>query len=671
MSDFSKFAALAKQQFDAMSKNELFVLNVSGDDVFAKYLESFPEGSNPIYRERTEHDCSCCKQFIRNLGNVVYISDSGLVSVWDVLDAEYPYGEVAARLSEFVKQYEITSLFRTSERSYGAVETIEHLDNDDTHAWNHFFGQIHRKHCTSNVGADVGEYTMSVGVFRRGLEELAATVFDDVIGLIENKALYRGEEFLNAVRGFKLLRGTYYCQDEGAARNRFIWANAGNPLARFRNTAIGTLLQDLSEGMGLEQAVKSFEGKVAPTNYKRPTSLVTPRMKQDALKTIQELNLEDALSRRFARITDVSINNVLWADNSVQPLMKGGIEGLLLNAAPSSKPNGKATDISIDDFEKLILPQVTTMELQAKNQHQSNFMSLTAPVHAEVEPLFKWSNNFGWSYDGNITDSIKERVKAAGGKTDAVLRVSLAWFNYDDLDLHAYEPNCGAHIYFGNRGAKSPIGRGALDVDMHVGKGTSRVPVENIVWETPQDGDYRIVVHNYCKRETSDIGFTLEVESGGEVHQYSCAKSPANGAYAGDLILTVKDRKVVAVKPDASLIGGTFSQEKWGVSTEQFIKVNTLMKSPNHWDGQTIGNKHWFFVLDNCKNPLPARGIYNEFLNAKLEPHRKVFELLGEMTKCQPTDDQLSGVGFSSTKQDSVLVNVTGPKLNKTYNLIF
>ena len=82
-----------------------------------------------------------------------------------------------------------------------------------------------------------------------------------------------------------------------------------------------------------------------------------------------------------------------------------------------------------------------------------------------------------------------------------------------------------------------------------------------------------------------------------------------------------------------------------------------------------MGNKHTFFVLHGAKNDEPTRGIYNEFLHPRLEPHRKVFEVIGDKTKCQPTDGQLSGLGFSSTKKTSFLVRVQQGKKQRLFNV--
>lgn len=84
------------------------------------------------------------------------------------------------------------------------------------------------------------------------------------------------------------------------------------------------------------------------------------------------------------------------------------------------------------------------------------------------------------------------------------------------------------------------------------------------------------------------------------------------------------------------------------------------MLSPNFWDDKSIGNKHFFFMLDGCKNPDSVRGFYNEFLMQDLYPHRKTFEVLSAKMRCEPSDDQLSGLGFSSTQRNKLSVRVDG-----------
>ena len=85
-----------------------------------------------------------------------------------------------------------------------------------------------------------------------------------------------------------------------------------------------------------------------------------------------------------------------------------------------------------------------------------------------------------------------------------------------------------------------------------------------------------------------------------------------------------------------------------------------MMLSPNYWDEQKVGNKHFMFMLDNCVNPDSARGIYNEFLRGDLNDHRKVLEILADKTKCESNENQLSGLGFSSTKRASLICKVSG-----------
>lgn len=654
--DFYKFGNLVRAKFADMSKGELYT--VETNNLWDYYLTTFPEGSNELFGTRTEHDCQCCRQFLRNVGDVVSINvDGTLETIWDVVGAEYPYDVVAEKMKVFVKSAKINGLFRTTEKSFGANTTSSHVDGKLLN-WNHFSCLIDKKYQSDAVGTVKSEFSSKAAVFSRGLSEISIVALETIEDIVETNSLYRGAEFLAPVTAFKNLLKEY-----NSSRNKdaFIWKNCNHFAAIIRNTAIGSLALDLSEGKDLESSVKSFESKVGAINYKRPTALITQGMIDLAMKTIDDLGLESALHRRFANISDVHINDVLFVDNSVKSLLKGGIAGLLEEeVAQKSVDMSNTQDIDIDSFMRNIVPRSKSVKLFVENEHTGNFASITAPIDADAKKIFKWNNGFAWSYDGNIADSIKEKVKRAGGNVDAKLRVSLSWFNTDDLDIHVIEPN-GNRIYFGNKSNK-------LDVDMNVG-GESREPVENVSWNTIVDGKYKIIVNNFRLRETSNFGFVIEIANENNVNHISHNKIVRGEVEVADMI--VKNGTIQSITCKDGMENKSISQHKWGVDTQTLVTVKTIMKSPNHWGDNSVGNLHWFFILENCINNAPTRGIYNEFLIQELDKHRKVFEVLGNKTMCQPVSNQLSGLGFSSTKKDSVKVFAKGENIHGNYKIKF
>lgn len=665
---FSEFKTAIQRQFVAMSKNsvgqELFRINIDRDKLWDTYLSSFPEGTNPIFRERGEHDCNCCKSFIRAIGGIVAIIDNKIVSIWDINVGGH-YQVVADALSNLVKSQSIDNFFLRSEKTVGTDKNYEQSDSGVI-TWEHFFLQLPPKFVCKkdDIGTILSEHQNTKSVMLRSLTEITIDSLNTVLDLISQNSLYRGEEHKFAVTEFLKVKTKFDRITNPVDRDIFCWSlvkTMSQAVSRIRGTVIGSLLVDLSEGRDLEESVKSYESKVAPQNYKRPTALVTKSMITNAKKTIEELDLTSSLERRFAVLEDITVNNVLFADRSAKKRMGDVFDELTGMVAEKPKNLDKVEEVGIESFLSDILPRVSSIEVLFENKHESNLVSLIAPVDLTSKPMFKWDNKFSWSYTGEMADSIKERVKKAGGRVDNVdLRCSLSWFNYDDLDLHMIEESNRYEIYYGNRGRPSPS-YGTLDVDMNAGAGHTRTPVENICYPSftkMKDGHYILNVHNFSQREKDNVGFDVEIEFNGTIHTFSYPKIVKNQETitVAKLYYSRKDGlKIIESLPSSQTV-----KEIWGIPTQSFHKVSTVMLSPNHWDNKAIGNKHYFFMLEGCLNDGKARGFFNEFLSEQLTPHRKVLEIVGSKMKTDESNNQLSGLGFSSTQRNSLLCRVKG-----------
>ncbi|WGH49759.1 hypothetical protein [Alishewanella phage vB_AspM_Slickus01] len=666
MTTFNQFKDAVCKKLDLMYKSgELYTTTVTGDMLWETYLKSFPAGTNETYRSRAEHDCSACKSFIRNIGNVVALDKDKLTSMWDI-QVSGEYQVVANALHAQVMSSTIDTVYRSKERKIGTKENHEIADGNIVKTWEHFYTVLpfHLMAIGYSVESIQGENRTKFATLTRALNELSIEALDITLELIKDGALYRGTEFKRNVDEFLKLKKEY---DKAKNQTVFVWTKLGANchLASFKNSVIGTLVSDLATGKDVEYAVSSFESKVAPQNYQRPKALVTARMVADAESTVKDLEIEESLYRRFSTVEDITINNLIFADRTTKTAM--GIFDAVPTTATKLPAREKIKDIDIESFIASVVPTATKIEVYFDNVHKNNMVSLISPKYAGAPNILKWSNNFSWSYHGEVTDSIKERVKAAGGAVDGDMRVSLSWFNFDDLDLSVVEPS-GNVIDF--RQKKSLKTGGFLDVDMNAGMGKSRNAVENIAWmehRRMQEGKYIVKVTNFSLRETKDTGFVLEMEYLGKTVTITKDNSPKNRTTDVVAEFEYSNKDGVSFNDSES---GQKTLSVWGIDTCKFHTVNAMMLSPNHWDDNEVGQKHVFFMLANCINDQSARGFYNEFLSSDLNKHRKVFELLAGKMKPEITENQLSGLGFSTTQRNDVIVRVSG-KTSRLFNVKF
>lgn len=660
---FLSFKQLFQKNFEKViqSQAHLFLADVSKDQLWETYLEGFPE-ANDI---RQSFNCNSCRQFIKNYGNLVAINEGTVRSIWSFAANDSIYQKVVDGLDQLILSAPIKDVFVTATSKLGHDSNVQ-LVEDSTIRWHHFFYNLPSRFASpSSVSEESikGEYRSQKQVFQRSLEELTIESVETALELIDQNSLYRGQEYKGILVAFLGLQKEYV-NIPAISKDLFCWEKSiehAGSVSKIRNTAIGTFLIDLSNDVDLEVAVTKFEKVMAPSNYKRPKAIFTQRMVEEAEQTIEALGLKQSLGRRFAVIDDVTIGNLIFTDRTPVKSATSIFDNLKKDIAVNPKKFARLQEYTLTEFIENVVPHAHALEFLLENKHKPNLVSLIAPANPDAPSLFKWDNGFSWSYSGSLADSMKEKVKNAGGSIEGELRMSLEWFNYDDLDLHVVEPS-GEEIYYRNKRSRT---NGCLDVDMNARDGSTRSPVENIIYPHSNplmtEGKYSVYVDQYCKRENIDTGFSLEIECQDETFSFDYNKPVTGRVLVAEFVYS----KMNGITFKSSVESSVASRNMWGISTNQFHKVNALMFSPNHWDNSSgIGNKHVFFMLDQCENTDPlVRGFFNEMLREDLgAKHKHVFEALAGRLKVdsQPHDRQLSGVGFSTTQRNFFFIKVTG-----------
>jgi hypothetical protein len=456
---FKQLNELMQQQFEAMQKYKLFRVNITGQEVWDNYLNGFEPGENPVFRdpESSEANCNNDKNFIRRYGNIVAINeDFRLVSMFDINVTGSKYEHTINKLSQLIRSAKVSEVFfetfqelnvlpyektntnkdvfqlghdRTLKR-YTAEEAKKFgvVNTTDVYTFDHFHVFLKKgfvKMGNVSVESIMGSYRDAKNVFQRGMEEISLDTLNLVKDLISQGSLLDGQTHLNKVKAFCDLKEDY-CKVRDNERDDYCWvASYDLPIAKFRNELIGTLCVELSEGKELNAACQTWNKRVDPANYMKAKAPITQRQIEEAKKFVQENGYEESFNRRFANIDDIKISEILHA-NAGNGKVK--VVSLFDNVKSTSTRHkrsefDKVEEIGIETFMKDILPTCTSVEAFFSNDKEGNLVTLTTANIPDSKPIFKWDNNYSWSFKGNLAgkSQIKEEVKSKGGRVDGVL----------------------------------------------------------------------------------------------------------------------------------------------------------------------------------------------------------------------------------------------------------
>lgn len=682
-------------QFDKMCKtNRLFRSSLTGKEVWDLYLSSFEK--DPIFRdpESSEHNCNLCNNFIRRYGNIVALDENyNIMTIFDV-ETSGEYEPVVKALSKKLKNSTIGEVFfETFSELYSLPyencnksQPVYKLGTDKNHkrytkeeadkfgvvkpneikTFHHMsllLPTLFVDKSSKSIESIMGEYRDAKNVFQRNMETISLDTLILVKDLINQGSLLDGTTHLYKIEQIIPLKREYDKFVHKTKKDNWCWVNSYQlPFAKFRNELIGVLCSELSEGMELNTACLNWNKRVDPANYMKATAPITKKQIEEAKKFVQENGYEESFDRRFATIDDIKVSKILHSNVGDSKIKEVSIFDNVKSTSTRHKRSefDKVETVSIDKFMKDILPGCTFIEAYLENRMEGHMVSLTTANNIESKPIFKWDNNYSWTFNGNLAgkSQIKEEVKSKGGKIDGVLRFSMMWADGNgdnsDLDLHCKEPD-GYEIYFGQKTSYKTGGN--LDIDI-INPG-GKLAVENITYPSLNkmiDGKYILFINQYSPRNSK--GFKAEIEFNGELYSYSYDKPVSGNVQIAEVTLKNGEFSIVHKLPVTDGVG--VSKEIYGLETNNFYKVNLVCLSPNHWGDNNTGNKHYFFMLDKAKSSISIRSFHNENLISELATHRKVLEVLGNTSMIEPTDNQLSGLGFNSTVKDEVILRLQG-----------
>lgn len=706
-----QFSEKIQKKFDEMSKTgKLFRIELTGQQVWDLYLNSFTPEQNPVFRDPSSstYNCNHCKNFIRRYGNIVSVNDNYEIETLFDVDGGEEYANTVKVLTEAIKKSKIKNVFfetfdelnslpyevckkTNSKFLLGVVDNTKRYTKEEAEVYGVVkanqivkFEHIHlhlRKDYVDMSGKSVeaimGEFSQAKDVFIRGMQTIPLDTLNLVEDLITQGSLLDGATHLYKIQEIVPLKIEYDSLSE-KQKDNWAWVKSYKlPYAKFRNELIGTLCTELAEGKELNDACQTWNKRVDPANYMKATAPITKKQIEDAKKFVEENGYEESFRRRYATLEDIKIDEILHANAGDTSIPSVSMFDSVKTTNTRHKRNefDGIEEVAIDKFMKDILPKCSSVEAYLTNNQEGNMVTLTTAENQDSKPIFKWGNNYSWTFNGDLAGKslLTERVEAKGGRTDGVFRFTHSWNelerNESLMDLHVFMPECkvpmsgggpnvtGRRVGWNNR--TDNLSGGTQDVDYTLQAPIGHIPVENITFPSLNkmpEGVYTCKIHNWSFRNSGGKG-RAEIAFQGNIFEYIYPKTKQN-EWITIAEVTLKN-EIFSIEHKLPL-SNSIAKEVYGLQTNEFHKVDLVCLSPNHWGKNKVGNKHYLFMLHGCKNPNSVRSFHNENLLPELATHRKVLEVLGATNKIKGTGKQLSGLGFNATISESLILRLSG-----------
>lgn len=408
-------AHLANTVWNRLGQNKFhaFQTRLGRNDLFDAYLAAFPDAI------RQEHNCNCCKAFLRAVGGLVTIDAEGKQSsvLWDENMHDEPYKASVRAMRLLVEKATVDKVFYAPSIS-AYMATVFGAEKKGGYA--HFCLSVNHFRLAPTAAKSTGSQMLDSKqdyiFLKKSMQEFSNQSLDLAIKLFANDVhLKHYPRHLANLVWLQELRAKVKHSSVG---KQLIWREvASQPPGRIRlrNTVMGTLLLGLDAGVATEVVKKAFLAMVDPKDYMRPKAAPSVGNIEQAERIVKTLGIERSLERRWARLDEIPAAAYLWQPSVPEAAaQEGGVFGHLAPKSTGQSAASTAIDGGIMTwarFEAEVLPHAKTVEMVMEVHRSYNFVSLTTAVHPDAPPILRWDslearNPFsGYAYAGGSRPS--------------------------------------------------------------------------------------------------------------------------------------------------------------------------------------------------------------------------------------------------------------------------
>lgn len=416
-----------REQFGTVTgEGKVNLFTTATTNLFPTFLAALP----PDLRQN--HTCASCRQFVERYGGIVTIDPDGktIPVMWNPELVPEVYVPAVAKLSSVVAGAAIANVFLDERKTWGTPATG---------IWEHFavvpgkdlvFESANFYTIAQIVAQKQQEYQMIV----RGLADFPIAVATQAYSLLSNETLYRSEACIGIAKWFLALHQQRKSARNSRLRENLTWlavANAPPGFCHIRSGMLGTLLEDIQEGLAFQQIAAKFNAKMNPLQYLRPQAPPKAGNIAQAEKIIEQLQTAGALDRRFAKLEDLQ---ALWVPRPTTPKVESkGIFGHLLTSTTTAQPQIDMPPVVMtwEKFARTIMPTAKTIEYFVPASQQG-YMALVTAQNPEAPPIIQWDtpecrNPVTWYFytSGSLPSQWNLRSNAYCAVTAIVLQPSL------------------------------------------------------------------------------------------------------------------------------------------------------------------------------------------------------------------------------------------------------